>query len=103
MGIFIAVPPRDEQNQVMALLKVKTVRLTAAITCTHQEIALVREYRIRLIADVVTGKLDVREAANALPEIDPLEVEDELDDALDTGDEADLDELNEIIFKEAEA
>jgi type I restriction enzyme S subunit len=27
-----------------------------------------REYRTRLIADVVTGKLDVREAAWGLPE-----------------------------------
>ena len=31
-----------------------------------------REYRTRLIADVVTGKLDVREAAARLPEVDPL-------------------------------
>ncbi|HDO33490.1 MAG TPA: hypothetical protein ENH08_00010, partial [Chromatiales bacterium] len=29
----------------------------------HSEISLLREYRTRLIADVVTGKLDVREAA----------------------------------------
>ena len=33
-----------------------------------QEISLLREYRTRLIADVVTGKLDVREAAVRLPE-----------------------------------
>jgi type I restriction enzyme S subunit len=30
--------------------------------------ALLREYRTRLIADAVTGKLDVREAAAQLPE-----------------------------------
>ena len=29
---------------------------------------LLREYRTRLIADVVTGKLDVREAAARLPD-----------------------------------
>ena len=34
---------------------------------TRSEIDLVSEYRTRLIADVVTGKLDVREAAAALP------------------------------------
>jgi type I restriction enzyme S subunit len=34
----------------------------------QREIALLREYRTRLIADVVTGKLDVREAAAQLPE-----------------------------------
>ena len=41
------------------------------------------EYRTRLIADVVTGKLDVREAAADLPEVDPADLEDiiEIDDA----------------------
>jgi hypothetical protein len=34
-----------------------------------------REYRTRLVADVVTGQLDVREAATSLPAIDDEEVE----------------------------
>ena len=34
----------------------------------RRQIELLREYRTRLIADVVTGKLDVREAAASLPE-----------------------------------
>ena len=34
----------------------------------RREIGLLREYRTRLIADVVTGKLDVREAAAKLPD-----------------------------------
>lgn len=34
----------------------------------HRELALLREYRTRLIADVVTGKLDVRAAAACLPD-----------------------------------
>ena len=44
------------------------------------------EYRTRLIADVVTGKLDVRKAAAALPEIDPLAADDNLDGTLNTDD-----------------
>ena len=41
---------------------------------TQREIDLLREYRTRLIADVVTGKLDVREAAARLPdEVDDSE------------------------------
>ncbi len=51
----------------------------------ERETALLREYRTRLIADVVTGKLDVREAAAALPEVDPLADEDEADDPFDAG------------------
>ena len=49
-----------------------------------RQIDLLHEYRTRLIADVVTGKLDVREAAAALPEVDSLAAEDPLDDPLDT-------------------
>ena len=49
----------------------------------NRETALVREYRTRLIVDVVTGRLDVREAAAALPEVDLLAAADDLDD---TGD-----------------
>ena len=45
---------------------------------SQRQIALLEEYRTRLIADVVIGKLDVREAAAALPDIDPLAAEDTL-------------------------
>jgi len=43
-----------------------------AISRLEREIDLLREYRTRLVADVVTGKLDVREAAATLPDEDPL-------------------------------
>ncbi len=39
-----------------------------AIARTEREIALMQEYRTRLTADLVTGKLDVRDAAAKLPE-----------------------------------
>ena len=55
-----------------------------------------REYRTRLIADVVTGKLDVREAAARLPD----EVEEpgatRRSDAESDADEADADDLDEV-------
>ena len=46
---------------------------TSTIARYEREITLLREYRTRLTADVVTGKLDVRAAAAQLPE----ELEDE--------------------------
>jgi hypothetical protein len=52
--------------------------------------------------DVVTGNLDVRDAAAALPEVDPLDTEDYLDDALETDAKAELDDLD-AIPEEAEA
>ena len=68
--------------------------LTAAITCAMREIELIREYRTRLIAGVVTGKLDVREAAARLPdeveEQEPLEeTEADTDVDADAADEID--------------
>lgn len=42
--------------------------LNTTIANTENEVALLREYRTRLNADVVTGKLDVREASKRLPE-----------------------------------
>ena len=44
---------------------------------------------------MVTGKLDVREAAAELPEVDPLAADDE-PDILDAGSEPDLDEVDAI-------
>ena len=52
------------------------------------------EYRTRLVADVITGKLDVREAAAVLPELDPFRAEDGLDDRFDTEAESRLEEIN---------
>ena len=50
------------------------------------EIELLREYRTRLVADVVTGKLDVREAAARLPDEAPLDL---AEDDADLPDETD--------------
>ena len=61
-------PPVDEQADIVKYLDKATADIDAAIDRTHREIELMREYRERLIADVVTGKLDVREAAEQLPE-----------------------------------
>ena len=68
MRISIAVPPRVEQDEIIARANAQTSGLTAAIARARRQIELVQEYRTRLIADVVTGKLDVREGAAQLPD-----------------------------------
>ncbi len=67
--IRLPLPPLDEQGKIMSAMTVETAALTTAITRTEREIALMQEYRTRLTADIVTGKLDVREAAAKLPEV----------------------------------
>lgn len=63
----VAFPDRDEQGAISSFLDGESRRLAQAISRLEREIELLREYRTRLVADVVTGKLDVREAAARLP------------------------------------
>jgi len=89
MGIVIAVPPRGEQDAIVEATAEKTAGLQTAIHGARCELELVREYRRRLIANVVTGKVDVRDAAASLPK-EPVEIEEEgeLDETIP--DEADV-------------
>ncbi len=68
----LVLPPRYEQAQIFDAICAEQEPLNEVITRTEREIALLREYRTRLVADVVTGKLDVREAAAHLPNDEPL-------------------------------
>ena len=80
--LVVVLPPIDEQQEVLAHLDRTTKKPSEAIDRAHREISLLREYRTRLIADVVTGKLDVRSAARRLPdeikEPEPLDQTDTL-------------------------
>ena len=60
-------PPPDEQAAIADSLDHSAVIVGEAIERTVRQIELVREYRTRLIADVVTGKIDVRARAAELP------------------------------------
>lgn len=60
--------PIEEQEAICRFIKEETGVLNSALTRFEREIELLREYRTRLVADVVTGKLDVRAAAVRLPE-----------------------------------
>ena len=65
--IAVMLPPIAEQRELLAYLGRATKKTSEAISRAHRQIDLFQEYRIRLIADVVAGKLDVREAAAQLP------------------------------------
>ncbi|MCA1997902.1 MAG: restriction endonuclease subunit S [Armatimonadetes bacterium] len=63
----LPLPPPDEAELIAQGLSEILAESTTAITLAEREIDLIREYRTRLVADVVTGKVDVRAAAAALP------------------------------------
>ena len=81
LNLKFLYPPRDEQNAIIDSLRDTFDDIDTDIDQTRRKIELLREYQTRLIADVVTGKLDVHEAAAKLPdEADEIELLDEADD-----------------------
>ena len=62
------LPPLDEQAAIVVFATESTARIDVDIRRARRQVELIQEYRTRLIADVVTGKLDVREAAAGLGE-----------------------------------
>jgi type I restriction enzyme S subunit len=92
----IALPGRDEQVRIIEALKAATREFDAVIGSAFREIALIQEFRTRLIADVVTGKLDVRAAAASLPEVTDIEPADDLVEGDDLGEAIDDIENEEV-------
>lgn len=90
-SLLIGVPPLNEQTELIATLSRAVEPISTAIARTEREIALMQEYRTRLTADIVSGKLDVREAAAKLPDVravgksaeDDVSVNDDCDNEVD--------------------
>jgi len=97
-GISIAVPPPDEQTPICDHIDAATASLNAAIRRAQREIDLIREYRTRLIADVVTGKVDVR----GLVPTEPLTADEHMDEGIDDG-EMLVDDDPELVEEAADA
>lgn len=62
LNLPLPVPPPDDQWYIVQHLDKATADIDAAIHNAQRQIDLLREYRTRLIADVVTGRVDVRDA-----------------------------------------
>lgn len=89
-------PPVDEQNEIVEFIKQETAIIDVAISRAEQEIELMREYRTRLISDVVTGQVDVR--GIEVPEVADEELLSLDEDAAESDgvidDEGDMDETD---------
>jgi type I restriction enzyme S subunit len=76
----IPVPPQAKQARLIEIVTLEG-QLASSIARFSQHL---QGFRTRLIADVVTGKLDVRAAAASLPEIKEEEpIDDDLDEIID--------------------
>jgi type I restriction enzyme S subunit len=82
-----AIPPKAEAEMIATRLSYETAAIDKRVAHLEGEIQLLREYRTRLTADVVIGRLDVRQAAAQLPD---EAIVDLAADAIDESDDAEL-------------
>jgi type I restriction enzyme, S subunit len=96
------LPPLEEQVIIAERLTTSVSHFTHMIQRIKQIIPLLQEFRIRIITDVITGKLDVREAAARMPvEVEEAEPLDE-SEVLTEAEEVMADDLDSA-FEEVEA
>ena len=88
-NLWVSMPAVAEQERIVTHVTAATQSASIAICRLEREIELLREYRTRLVADVVTGKLDVREVATRLPDEALLETAEDAAELLDETDTAD--------------
>src|SRR5699024_8387084 len=74
----VIVPPLPEQQQIVSYIKQETAKLNTTISKIEKEIALVEEFKTALIAEAVTGKIDLRDFV--VPDFDDNYLEDEEND-----------------------
>ena len=90
LSTMMPLPPIEEQTDIVDYLDMKCEAIDNIIAKKHKQIQLLQELKTRLIADVVTGKIDVRGI-----EIPEYEFSDEELDIEDSGKE-DVEEQEEI-------
>lgn len=57
----VLIPPIDEQKKIVSSIKEEYQIIEHSKHSIQKQIALLKEYRTRLISDVVTGQIDVRD------------------------------------------
>ena len=88
-SIYVCLPSLEEQEQILDYVQGQEQKYKFAIERIEKQITLLKEYRTRLISDVVTGQMDVRGIVvpEYVPETD--EEDEEVDEPLsDAGEES---------------
>ena len=60
LQIYIPLPPLDEQKAIVAYINEKCAKITSLVSELESEINYLKEYKQRLIADCVTGQINVQ-------------------------------------------
>lgn len=58
-GMYYPVPPQEEQLAIVSFINERSAKIDTLISKLQQEIESIKEYKQRLISDVVTGQIKV--------------------------------------------
>ncbi|SLM92922.1 Type I restriction-modification system, specificity subunit S [Brevibacterium yomogidense] len=92
-NLWIGLPPVDVQKAIVDEFHRRSAEFETVVGKTRREIDLLSEFRTRLVADVVTGQVDVRAIAATLPDSPESfdntisATDDDLEEALSEGEE----------------
>lgn len=78
--IIFVYPKKDEQHQIVSYIEQETAIINTTISKIEKELALTEEYKTALIAEAVTGKIDVR--GYEVPEISEEETYEEIEEEI---------------------
>lgn len=79
-NVYVPIPPVQEQTTIVFHIEKETAKLNQTIATIEKEITLVQEYRTALIAEAVTGKIDVRDYE--IPETPIMELYEDLEEEM---------------------
>ena len=79
-NVTILLPPLSEQTAIVQHIEQETAQINTIIQTIEKEIVLTQEYRVALIAEAVTGKIDVRDYE--IPETPIVELYEELEEEM---------------------
>lgn len=91
LRLYLPIPPVEEQKEIADYVAVEEKKKHSLVKQLEKQIDLLKEYRTRLISDVVTGQMDIRGVTvpEYVPETD--EEAEEIDETLsDAGEESEV-------------
>lgn len=86
-NIVLPIPNFEEQVQIMNFINDESTFIDKTIARIEREIELLIEYQTTLISDVVTGKVDIRNVVTEGILEDAIDIEDDVEEELDTNEE----------------
>ena len=76
--LVMPIPPRDEQRRILDHVRETLEQIERVRSGTESQIKLMLAYRDRMVSDVVTGAVNIRDAEQSPDEADTLDVEEDL-------------------------